>query len=279
MEIQQFERKKKYLVCVDSDGCAMDTMDIKHKKCFGPCLVEEWQLQSWQEKVLCRWNEINLYSTTRGINRFKGLYMMLNEIDGQITHIDGLDQLRAWVESTKEFSNASLKREIEKNPSQCLIKALDWSERLNRRIDELTDEEKTPFEGVRDTLEKMHANADVAIVSSANKKAVEEEWTKYGLFEFVDIMLTQEEGNKEYCIEQMKKKGYGEEQVLMVGDAVGDYMAAKCNNVLFFPILVKRETQSWKTLRADGLTRLFTNSYDREYQQSLITQFYNNFAN
>ena len=23
-------KKKEYLVCVDSDGCAMDTMDVKH---------------------------------------------------------------------------------------------------------------------------------------------------------------------------------------------------------------------------------------------------------
>ena len=37
-----FERKKDYLVCIDSDGCAMDTMDIKHHRCFGPCMVEEW---------------------------------------------------------------------------------------------------------------------------------------------------------------------------------------------------------------------------------------------
>ena len=41
-----FERKKDYLVCIDSDGCAMDTMDIKHHRCFGPCMVEEWELDN-----------------------------------------------------------------------------------------------------------------------------------------------------------------------------------------------------------------------------------------
>ena len=49
-----------FLVCVDSDGCAMDTMDIKHTRCFGPCLVAEWGLDPWREDVLGRWNEINL---------------------------------------------------------------------------------------------------------------------------------------------------------------------------------------------------------------------------
>ena len=31
-----FEKKRDYLICVDSDGCAMDTMNCKHIHCFGP---------------------------------------------------------------------------------------------------------------------------------------------------------------------------------------------------------------------------------------------------
>ena len=30
--IQEFNKNKDFLVCVDSDGCAMDTMDIKHEE-------------------------------------------------------------------------------------------------------------------------------------------------------------------------------------------------------------------------------------------------------
>ena len=41
---KMMEKKHDILICVDSDGCAMDTMNIKHMKCFGPCLVEEWGL-------------------------------------------------------------------------------------------------------------------------------------------------------------------------------------------------------------------------------------------
>ena len=68
--ISEFAPQKNFLVCVDSDGCAMDTMDIKHIRCFGPCMVDEWQLGQWQEEILKRWNAINLYTMTRGINRF-----------------------------------------------------------------------------------------------------------------------------------------------------------------------------------------------------------------
>ena len=79
--LSEFVRKQDYLICVDSDGCAMDTMDIKHINCFGPCMIDEWGLGQWREKILDRWNDINLYSMTRGINRFLALAMTLEEVD------------------------------------------------------------------------------------------------------------------------------------------------------------------------------------------------------
>ena len=87
-----FERKKDYLICVDSDGCAMDTMDIKHFNCFGPCMVAEWGLEEWKEPILKRWNDINLYTMTRGVNRYKGLAMALTEIDAQYKKIEDLEK-------------------------------------------------------------------------------------------------------------------------------------------------------------------------------------------
>lgn len=47
-----FERKHDYLVCVDSDGCVMDTMNCKHFHCFGPCMVTEWGLEEWKDEIL-----------------------------------------------------------------------------------------------------------------------------------------------------------------------------------------------------------------------------------
>ena len=93
MTLQAFAKQKDYLICVDSDGCAMDTMDIKHFRCFGPCMVEEWGLEQWSEPILNRWNAINLYSGTRGINRFKGLAMALTEIDKVYRPIEGVAEL------------------------------------------------------------------------------------------------------------------------------------------------------------------------------------------
>ena len=80
-EISSFKKHKNYLLCVDSDGCVMDTMDIKHSLCFGPAMIDEWNLHPWEEEILVRWKEINLYNITRGINRFKGLALALSEIN------------------------------------------------------------------------------------------------------------------------------------------------------------------------------------------------------
>jgi hypothetical protein len=56
-------------------------------------MVDEWGLQQWEEEILHRWNDINLFQMTRGINRFKGLAMALSEIDKKYTPIVGLDAL------------------------------------------------------------------------------------------------------------------------------------------------------------------------------------------
>lgn len=278
LSIDEFVKKKDFLICVDSDGCAMDTMDIKHKKCFGPCMITEWGLEKWENEILERWNEINLYSVTRGINRFKGLAVMLAEINGKITKIDGLEALLTWAENTIETSNASLEKEIAKTGSECLKKALNWSLALNRAIDKLSDEQKKPFDGVKETLDKLHTFADIAIVSSANKSAVVEEWTKYGLIDSVDIILTQENGNKAHCIAEMKKKGYKDGKVLMVGDADGDYKAAERNGVYFYPIMVKHEKESWYKLNSETAKMFYEGEFNEEYRNNLIKNFYANFG-
>ena len=64
--LDEFTKEHEYLICVDSDGCAMDTMNCKHLQCFGPCMVAEFGLDARRAEWLARWNEINLYSMTRG---------------------------------------------------------------------------------------------------------------------------------------------------------------------------------------------------------------------
>ena len=274
--MQTDKRRKDYLICVDSDGCAMDTMDIKHIRCFGPCMVKEWNLERWEAAILHRWNEINLYTLTRGINRFKGLSLALREINDTYVPIEDINVLEAWVRDSKELSNAALTRAIQGNDSIVLKKALSWSQSVNQAIDQLPFELKKPCEGVRDGLKVAHEYADVVIVSSANRQAVVEEWQEYGLLEHVDEIMAQDVGSKAFCIGEMLKKGYSPDKVMMVGDALGDYEAACKNGVFYYPILVRNEKNSWVELKNVAVEKLIGGQFAGEYQQQKIDQFMQN---
>ena len=276
MTLQEFKKTKDYLICVDSDGCAMDTMDIKHFRCFGPCMVEEWGLEKWAGPILERWNEGNLYTMTRGINRFKGLALALREIDGRYTKIDGVDELERWVANAPALSNDGLKAAIEAGGGEVLKKALSWSKKVNESINALPFEVKKPFEGVLEGLRYAHESADIAIVSSANLQAVEEEWALYGLLDHVDILLAQNVGSKAFCIAELLKKGYDRDKVLMTGDAPGDLDAARANGVFYYPILVRHEGESWAEFRETAVDRLIGGSYGGAYQQEKLDAFLDN---
>lgn len=276
--LDNFNKKKNFLICIDSDGCAIDTMDIKHIKCFGPCMVKEWNLEEWESPILNKWNEVNLYTLTRGINRFKGLALALIEINEKYKKIDGIDEFVKWRNETKELSNESLENIIEKNNSICLKKALAWSKAVNASINLLSDDEKRPFEGVAEGIKEAKKNADIAIVSSANEQAVLDEWKEHGLLEHVDIVLTQNIGSKAYCISKLIEKGYKRDNILMIGDALGDYEAAKVNEVLYYPILVKKEKESWERFLSEALDKFINNTYMDKYQEQVVNEFEKNLS-
>ena len=278
MEYKEFARKKDYLVCVDSDGCAMDTMDIKHFRCFGPCMVEEWGLEKWRDDILYRWNQVNLYSMTRGINRFKALAILLSEIDETYKRIPDAEDFIKWTETSDELSNAVLSRVSEQTGSSCLKKALHWSDEVNRRINEIPEWDKIPFEGVKEGLAFAHEYADIVIVSSANPDAVSTEWEKHGLMKYVDLMMAQNAGSKTFCISKLLEYGYEPDHVMMMGDAPGDLKAAEKNRVRFYPVLVTHERDSWNGIK-EAFDRLINGTFDNWYQKQLINGFERNLLN
>lgn len=277
IRISDFTPGKPFLVCIDSDGCVMDTMDVKHYRCFGPCMVTEWHLDPWKDAILDRWNQINLYSLTRGINRFKGLALALTEIDAKYTPIEGLKELKDWAEQAPELSNAALSKAAETAQGPCLAKALAWSNQVNAAIGALPESDKKPFAGAAKGLASAHSIADVAIVSSANREAVEEEWNRCGLLDSVDILCCQDAGTKASCIAQLKAKGYEEGHILMVGDAPDDLDAARKNGVFFYPILVRNESESWEEFVHGALPALAGNQY-ASYEEKVIARFTENLS-
>lgn len=243
--LHEFQKTKRFLLCVDSDGCAMDTMNIKHFRCFGPCFADEWGLGAGRDAALNRWNEINLFSMTRGVNRFLGLAQILTELFPDDQNVAAFSR---WAQTSKELSERAVEAHAAEN--SVFSKALSWSRAVNKAIGELTDEEKTAFGGVREVLQEAHKSFDIAVVSSANYAAVEEEWVRCGLLAHVDVLTTQQDGSKAHCIAELLKKGYAPQSTVMCGDAPGDERAAAENGVHFYPILVRGEEASWEALPA-----------------------------
>jgi phosphoglycolate phosphatase-like HAD superfamily hydrolase len=66
---------------------------------------------------------------------------------------------------------------------------------------------------------------------------------------------------------------YPAEKVLMIGDAPGDYKAAKANGVLFYPILPGSEEASWERLQSEALDRFFASTYAGDYEAKLFAEF------
>ncbi|HIZ78837.1 MAG TPA: HAD hydrolase-like protein [Candidatus Lachnoclostridium stercorigallinarum] len=263
--------RKKFLVCVDSDGCALDTMDAKHKQCFAPLMVEKWHMEAHRKEAEEIWNRFSLYSVDRGINRFKGLELALKECGKRGFLKEDLTDLSLWLSETDTFSNESLERQIGRTDSPLLKKVLDWSITSNQEISALPP--SRPFAGVRETLEQMSRQADLAVVSSANRESVEAEWNRHGLIAFVKEVMAQDSGSKASCIARLMAEGYDRDCVLMLGDAPGDKRAAEKNGALFFPIVAGREEESWRRLSTEGLKRFFEGTYRGEYADGLLGEF------
>ena len=68
--LEEFQPSRDFFIGLDSDGCVFDSMEIKHKECFAPMFIKHWKLQSAAKYARQAWEFANLYSKTRGMNRF-----------------------------------------------------------------------------------------------------------------------------------------------------------------------------------------------------------------
>ena len=250
----------------------MDSMTIKHNKCFGPAFIEIFNIQTNQKEILNHWNKVNLYSKTRGINRFQGLLEILEYVKKYNIYFDGFEEYKSWVLNTKELSEKSLANEIKNVSKNNLLNlALSWSRKVNLSIKGLPV--ASPFNGVKDAIIELNEVADLLGVSSANFDAVDHEWSKHNIKKYFKVVACQDSGTKSKIIRNALCLGYDRKLTLMVGDALGDYEAAKENGVYFFPIIPKREVYSWKKLKDEGIKKLVNYQFDDNYQKQILDEF------
>lgn len=267
--LASFLRRKEFLFCADSDGCAMDTMTSKHETAFCPRLIDTYELWAHRDLVTDEWMRLNLYSATRGVNRFKGLAHMMEFLAARGIELEGRTEYLLWVKSAPLLSNDTLRAAIDAGVA--LKKPLEWSLSVNETVARM-GADAHPFPGCRETLALIHDKADTAVVSAANSEAVFEEWTRCDLSVHMDLLMGQDAGSKAFCLKALAAKGYPGNRILMAGDALGDLDAAREAGALFFPILVGHEVESWKELQTVGFARLLDGSFAGAYQEELLTR-------
>jgi phosphoglycolate phosphatase-like HAD superfamily hydrolase len=272
----KIEKKHDFLVGIDSDGCAFDTMEVKHKECFIPNIINYYNLAGVSKYAREAAEFVNLYSKSRGINRFPALIEALEltrdraEVRARQLAIDIPRSLVEWIGRETKLANPALEAEVNRSNDRELRRALEWSKAVNATI-EKTVRAVPPFPYVRECLEKLAPKADLFVVSATPNEALVREWQEHDLARYVAAICGQEIGTKKESLTNARQ--YSPAHTLMIGDAPGDYQAAKANDALFFPINPGHEDASWRRLYDEGIDRFFDGKFAGEYQQQLLREF------
>jgi phosphoglycolate phosphatase-like HAD superfamily hydrolase len=281
LKLKQFQPTKKFFVGIDSDGCAFNSMEVKHNDCFSVALVREYHLAAVSRQVHEAWDFVNLYSQNRGCNRFKAILFVMDHLREMPrvkragVKVPELPATRAWVKGDNNLSNARLKEVAAAATGDAKVELdhlMTWSKLVNKFVEE-TVHNLPPFPGLRAALPKLNEQADVLVVSATPAEALEREWAEHRIDKHVALIAGQEMGSKTEHLTLAAKGKYGADQVLMVGDAPGDLKAARDVGALFYPINPGAEEDSWERFVGEGIERFFAKTYAGAYEKSLIDEF------
>ena len=271
-----FTPKHDYLVGIDSDGCAFDTMELKHKECFIPNIINYWGLQGVSKYVREAAEFVNLYSKSRGINRFPALVEALQwtnkrpEVKARGIKVDIPQSLLDWIKRETKLGNPALEKEVQRTGDPDLKRTLDWSKAINEAVGGMV-RGVPPFPFVRESMERLCARADILVVSATPYEALQREWEEHDLAKYTVAICGQEIGTKKQSLGPAKK--YPANHALMIGDAPGDHQAAVANHALFFPINPGAEEASWRRFYEEGIERFLSDRFAGEYQAALLAEF------
>jgi phosphoglycolate phosphatase-like HAD superfamily hydrolase len=271
-----FSAKHDYLVGIDSDGCVFDSMELKHKECFIPNIINHWGLQGVSKYAREAAEFVNLYSKSRGTNRFPALVETLTwtnkrpEVKARGIQVEIPQSLLDWMKREKTLGNPTLEKEVRQTSDPDLKRTLDWSKAVNESIEKMV-RGVPPFPYVRKSLERLSTEADVLVVSATPNEALQREWAEHDLAKYTAAICGQELGTKKELLQVSSK--YPPNHTLMIGDAPGDHQAAVANRALFFPINPGAEEASWQRFYEEGIDRFLAGTFAGEYQASLLAEF------
>ena len=281
LELKAFRPKHDFFVGIDSDGCAFNSMEVKHNDGFSVSLIKHFGLAGISRQVHQVWDFVNLYSKTRGINRFKSIVLVcdflkeLPKVQSSGVVVPSFSYLRDWIENETSLGNPALAAKIDSSTraeKKELEQVMAWSLGVNDMIEQVVHN-LPPFPGVRDSLQKLHGKADVLVVSATPYEALKREWDEHEITAYVALIAGQEMGSKTEHLTISASDRYPSERILMVGDSPGDLKAAQSVDALFFPINPGEEELSWQSFLEEGIDKFFSGKFAGDYQQELIQKY------
>jgi len=277
-ELKAFKPKHEFFVGIDSDGCAFDTMEIKHKECFTPNIIKFWDLQPVSKYAREACEFVNLYSKWRGVNRFPALVKVFDllrerpEVIKRKVKPPLARDIRKFIDSGIPLGEPGLKLYLKKHNTPELRKALRWSRAVNDTIADMVHG-VPPFPYVKESMKKLSKKADMICVSATPGEALRREWKEHGIAKYAAVIAGQEMGKKDEHLALAAGGKYPNDHILMVGDAPGDLKAARANRALFYPVMPGREEESWKRFYEEAIDRFFAGKYAGAYERKLIKEF------
>ena len=275
--LRDFKPTKEFFIGIDSDGCIFDSMEIKHKECFTPMFIKNFHLQAASKYAREVWEFVNLYSKDRGANRFPALVKAIKllgarpEVRARGVKMPEMTALEEWIKRETKLGNATLAAEV-KNGNKGLEQVKVWSDAVNKAVEDIVHG-VPPFPLVRESLEKLNKKADAMCISQTPADALKREWAEHKIDGFVKMIAGQEMGTKTEHLKFAAGGKYDPAKILMIGDAPGDFKAAKANNALFYPIVPGKEEKSWERFHNEGLDRFFSGTYAGAYEAELVKEF------
>lgn len=285
MPLRKLAKTKEFFVGIDSDGCVFDSMGIKQRECFCPWYIAYFDLQPVAQAARECKDFADLYSKSRGLNRHKTIVRILTELlpsHPQVIargfEVPQFQYYIKWVnDPASKLSDAGLVKAIENASCQAekaeLARVLEWSKKVNETVEAIV-KNVPPFPFVRESLQKIQAEADVIVCSQTPTEALEREWAEHHIENYVSVIAGQEMGTKSEHLKIAIADKYDKGKCLMIGDAPGDEKAAKDNGILFFPINPKNGEKSWQRFCEQAFDKFLEGTYSGSYADSLINEFH-----
>ena len=142
-QLRQLKPRKEFFIGIDSDGCVFDTMEIKHKECFCPNFIKHFGMQKVSRYAREAWEFVNLYSRSRGTNRFPALVEVVlllgerKEVQARKALMPDLASLKVWIDGETKLGNPALEKYARQVNDPIIDLTLKWSVDVNKAIAEM----------------------------------------------------------------------------------------------------------------------------------------------